>query len=82
MYNNIIQSPSFYKFDPVIVKKIEKSSEKGQIYKYIYDNVVSYCVRRIEENDFEVAYSSYLALEEQFVKSISRQKVLKNLSLS
>lgn len=76
----------YYEIAPVIVKEIEKSSDKDRIYKYIYDNVVSYCVRKIEEDDFETAYSRYrnsvLALEEQFVKPTLQQSEVKKLSLN
>ena len=74
----------YYEVAPIIVDEIENSSEKDQIYKYIYDNVVSYCVDKIEENDFEAAYNRYknsvLALEAQFVKSVKQQGYVKKLS--
>lgn len=76
----------YYEVAPIIVSEIEKSDNKDAVYKYIYDNVVSYCVRKIEDDDFVSAYSRYknsvLVLEEQFVKPTLHQKVVKKLSLN
>ena len=75
----------YYEVAPIIVSEIEKSNNKDKIYKYIYDNVVSYCVNKIEENDFEAAYSRYknsvLVLEEQLVSPQKQNKCLKKISL-
>ena len=76
----------YYEIAPIIVNEIEKSNNKDNVYKYIYDNVVLYCVRKIEDENFDEAYSRYknsvLALENQFVKSVKQQPHVKKLILS
>lgn len=76
----------YYEIAPIIVKEIEKSNNKDMIYKYIYNNVVSYCVRKIEDENFQEAYSRYknsvLALEEQFVKPILQHESVKKFILN
>lgn len=76
----------YYEIAPIIVDEIEKSDNKDNVYKYIYDNVVLYCVRKIEEDNFVEAYSRYknsvLALEKQFVKPLKQQPHVKKLILS
>ena len=73
----------YYMIAPVIVSEIEKSESKNSIYNYIYNNVVLYCVRKIEENNFEDAYNRYrnsvIALENQFIKEKETHKLVKKL---
>ena len=76
----------YHEIAPIIVNEIEKSNNKDMIYTYIYNNVVSYCVRKIEDEKFQEAYSRYknsvLALEEQFVKPILQQENVKKFILN
>lgn len=73
----------YYMIAPAIVGEIEKNENKNSIYNYIYNNVVLYCVRKIEENDFEAAYNRYknsvIALENQFIKEKEVNKLVKRL---
>lgn len=75
----------YYEIAPVIVDGIEKSNSKDSVYKYIYDNVVLYCVRKIEEENFDEAYNRYknsiLALEEQFASPALEKRLVKSLKL-
>lgn len=69
----------YYLKAPVIVEKINNQDNANEIYKDIYDNVISLCIRAIEYGKYDFAYETYkncvLDLEENYVNS--KQKVLK-----
>lgn len=73
----------YYEIAPIIVEGINKEENANTIYKYIYDNVVNYCITQIENGNYEDAYSRYknsiLCFEEQFVKPLLEQKFIKTL---
>lgn len=75
----------YYVTVPVIVDAISKEEKSNIIYDYIYDNVVDYCVKQIENGNYENAYSIYkssiLTFEEQFAKPILTQKLTKTSRL-
>ena len=54
-------------------------------YNYIYDNVVDYCVKQIENGNYEEAYNRYkdsiLVLEEQFARKTIEERLIKVLRL-
>lgn len=62
----------YYKVAPLIVKKIDTlpSDKQNRIYDFIYKEVVSACVRMIENKQYGDAYERYmrstLALQQQF----------------
>src|SRR5574344_1672828 len=64
----------YYETAPVIVAAINMEEKSDLVYNYIYDNVVDYCVRQIENGNYEEAYNRYknsiLVLEEQFARKI------------
>ncbi len=69
----------YYLKAPIIVEKINNQDNANEIYKDIYDNVISLCVSAIECGKYDFAYQTYknciLGLEENYVNS--KQKVLK-----
>ena len=75
----------YYEIAPMIVETISKEEKSNVIYDYIYDNVVDYCVEQIELGNYDMAYSRYknsiLVLEEQLVKPILAQRLVKTLKL-
>lgn len=75
----------YYEVAPVIVSTIDSIPEKDTIYQYIYDNIVTYCVRAIENEEFDKAYERYknsvLTLEQQFAKPVLNNRLVKTLKL-
>jgi hypothetical protein len=75
----------YYEVAPIIVETINKEEKSDMVYDYIYDNVVDYCVREIEQGNYDAAYSRYknsvLALEEQFAKPALIKGFVKTLTL-
>ena len=75
----------YYEIAPIIVETINKEKNANIIYGYIYENVIDYCVKQIEQGNYDKAYSRYknsiLTLEEQFVKPALVKKFVKTLKL-
>lgn len=75
----------YYKIAPIIVELINKENKSDIIYDYIYDNIVDYCARQIEQGNYEAAYNRYknsvLLLEEQFAKPALTDRFVKALKL-
>lgn len=75
----------YYEIAPIIVETINKEKNANIIYGYIYENVIDYCVKQIEQGNYDKAYSRYknsiLTLEEQFVKPELVKKFVKTLKL-
>jgi hypothetical protein len=75
----------YYEVAPIIVETINKEENSGMVYNYIYDNIVNYCVKQIEQGNYDAAYSRYknsvLVLEEQFAKPILTNRFIKILKL-
>ena len=73
----------YYEIAPIIVETINKEEKAENIYDYIYNNVVDYCVKQIEQGNYEDAYNRYknsvLALEKQFDKPALEKKFIKVL---
>ena len=71
----------YYKTAPIIVESINSEEKSDLVYNYIYDNVVDYCVKQIENGNYEEAYNKYknsiLVLEEQFARKIQKKDLLK-----
>lgn len=71
----------YYVIAPSIVDAINNNKDTNQIYDYIYDNVVDYCVKQIELGNYDVAYDRYknsmLALENVFLKQAVTRKLSK-----
>lgn len=61
----------YYKIAPVILEKINSSSDKEKEFDYIY-SVVEKCVSLIEKNDNERALTEYIAMV-----NVLRNKYLK-----
>ena len=49
----------YYKTAPYIVEGINNEKHSDIMYDYIYDNIVDYCVEKIENLEFEEAYKRY-----------------------
>lgn len=75
----------YYEVAPILVGKINASSDNKKIYTWIYENVISKCVDAIKRCDYEFAYDRYknsvLALEEQFLKQELNKESVKVLKL-
>ena len=75
----------YYEVAPIIVEAINKEEKSGIVYDYIYDNIVDYCVKQIEQGNYKAAYKRYknsvLALEEQFAKPELTNRFVKTLKL-
>ena len=68
----------YYKIAPTIVGEIDKDNNNDIVYDYIYDNIVDYCVKQIENGNYAEAYKRYkdsvMILEKKYVKGISKIK--------
>lgn len=75
----------YYSVAPIIVETINNDEKQDVIYDYIYDNVVEYCVKQIEQGNYDAAYNRYknsvLVLEEQFVRPKLGSRLVKVLRL-
>lgn len=75
----------YYETAQVIVSAINMEEKSDLVYNYIYDNVVDYCVRQIENGNYEEAYNRYknsiLVLEEQFARKTLEERFIKVLRL-
>ena len=75
----------YYELAPIIVKMINKDEKSDMIYDYIYDNIVDYCVKQIEQGNYDKAYNRYknsvLVLEEQFARPVLEERLVKSLKL-
>ena len=73
----------YYKTAPYIVEGISREEKQDLIYDYIYDNIVDYCVEKIEKGNYEEAYTRYkesiLSLEETFARPVIEQNLVKTL---
>lgn len=49
----------YYKIAPIIVQNINKLSNSDNIYKDIYQNLISVCISAIENKKYEYAYNKY-----------------------
>lgn|GEM_PF-5956203 len=62
----------YYSVAPKIVDVLDHHPESDQIYKTIYDSVISVCVKAIENKEYEFAYSTYMnavkKLEAEYLK--------------
>ena len=76
----------YYEIAPIIVEALEKNEHAKEIYSRIYDDVVYYCVRQIENGNFESAHNRYKDslqfLEEQFARPVLEERLVKVLKLS
>lgn len=75
----------YYEVAPIIVENINKDEKADVIYNYIYDAIVNYCVKQIEQRNYDEAYNRYknsvLVLEEQFAKPSLTNRFIKILKL-
>ena len=75
----------YYEIAPIIVEAINNVENNEKLYEYIYKNVISTCVNAIKTGDYEIAYYQYkhsiLTLEEQFVRPVLEQRLIKTLKV-
>ena len=76
----------YYEIAPIIVEAINNEKDNEAIYRYIYHNVIKYCINQIESKNFEEAYLRYknyiLAFEEKFARPFLEKKLVNVLKLS
>ena len=74
----------YYETAPIVVEAINNCENSDLAFNYIYDNVVDYCVRQIEEGNYEEAYKRYknsiLALEETFARPYLQARLVRTLA--
>ena len=67
----------YYNVAPIIVTKINSEEKSNDIYNYIYDSIIDYCVTEIENGHYEEAYKRYkesiLALEKHYIEHLKKQ---------
>lgn len=75
----------YYEIASIIVETINNEKQKDLIYDYIYDNIVDYCIKQIENGNYIAAYNRYkssiLTLEEHFARPMLEQRLIKVLKL-
>ena len=75
----------YYNVAPIIVQNINKDSNSDNYYNYIYDNVIDYCVREIENGNYSKAYDRYkdtiLILEQHARLDLPQKEDVKVLRL-
>lgn len=49
----------YYRIAPSIVQKIDAAPNAAEVYHTIYQDVISVCVKAIENRQFDLAYSTY-----------------------
>lgn len=73
----------YYEVAPIIIETINKEDKADEIYEYIYENIVEYCVEQIEQGNYDVAYKRYKnsvqTLVEYFAKPALQQRLVKTL---
>lgn len=74
----------YYQTAPMIVSEIDKQDDSNNIYKDIYQKVISVCVSAIEQKNYGLAYQIYkeniLKLEEQFGRPALQKRLVKALN--
>lgn len=58
-YVNSNDIEHYYNIAPYIVEGINKEENPDMMYNYVYDNIVDYCVEKIQNFEFEEAYNRY-----------------------
>lgn len=75
----------YYQTAPVIVKAINMQPNFQEIYLSIYQNIVLFCVRAIEQEKFAVAYTKYkesiLYLEEIYARPYLEDRLVRTLAI-
>ena len=73
----------YYEVAPIIVENLDNDEDANTIYNYIYDNVVNYCVKKIEQEEYDKAYARYknsvIFLEEEYARPVLHNKLIKVL---
>ena len=73
----------YYDTAPYIVQGINREEHSDIMYDYIYDNIVDYCVEKIESFEFEDAYKRYknsmLNFEQLYIEKPVGKKLVKIL---
>lgn len=74
----------YYKTAPVVVEAINREQNSQEIYLSIYQNIVLFCVRAIEQEKFAVAYTKYkesiLYLEEIYARPYLENRLVRTLA--
>lgn len=76
----------YYQTAPIVVEAIEKNPDNNSIYNDIYQNVISVCVKAIEQKNYGLAYNTYknsiLELEEKYARPSLQKRLVKTLGSS
>lgn len=74
----------YYTTAPYIVEGINREEHSDIMYDYIYDNIVDYCVEKIESFEFEDAYKRYknsmLNFEQLYIEKPVGKKLVKTFN--
>lgn len=73
----------YYEKAPIIVDAINQLPNNNFIYSQIYFDIIEYCVKAIEQGQYDMAYKRYkdsiLALEEKYARSVLEQRLVRAL---
>ncbi len=73
----------YYETAPIIVDAINQLPNNNVIYSQIYFDIIEYCVKAIEQGQYDIAYKRYkdsiLALEEKYARSVLEQRLVRAL---
>ncbi len=73
----------YYAVAPIIIEAIEHSYKKSKAYAEIYQDVIRYCVKEIEKQEYVEAYQRYkdsvLKLEEQYARPDLVKRLLRTM---
>lgn len=73
----------YYEKAPIIVDAINQLPNNNVIYSQIYFDIIEYCVKAIEQGQYDIAYKRYkdsiLALEEKYARSVLEQRLVRAL---
>lgn len=73
----------YYKMAPIIVEALNEFPDCIEIYELIYQNVILFCVKAIENSQYELAYERYrnsiLILEEHFARPALNARLIRCL---
>lgn len=76
----------YYKIAPIIVQEINNDLDSNLVYGYIFDSVIVYCIKQIENGNYVEAYNRYrnsvLNLEERYARPALEQRLIRCLKLS
>ena len=73
----------YYETAPIIVSAINQLPNNNVIYSQIYFDIIEYCVKAIEHEQYDIAYKRYkdsiLTLEEKYARPVLEHRLVRAL---